>query len=75
MQFCDGNQTSRCGHFKGDQLKSCKFRGHFCDVAFTTDSMDLLEKIARIIKGIVGMPLKLGFTLPEMGLSDVRYTG
>lgn len=21
------------------------------------------------------MPLKLGFTLPEMGLSDVRYTG
>lgn len=26
-------------------------------------------KIARIIEGIIGMPLKLGFTLPEMGLS------
>jgi len=35
------------------QRGSVLFRGHFCDVAFTTDSMDLLEKIARIIKGIV----------------------
>lgn len=48
MQFCDGNQTSRFGHF---QRGSVLFRGHFCDVAFTTDSMDLLEKIARIIDG------------------------